>query len=129
MRLLLDTQVFLWWATDDHRLSARARRVLGDSASEIYFSVASGWEIAIKARLGRLLTLGEEVGSFVADQLAVNGFEVLPINLNHVLATCSLPDYHKDPFDRLLIAQAACEDLALLSADPKLARYKARVVW
>ncbi|MCL5044218.1 MAG: type II toxin-antitoxin system VapC family toxin [Deltaproteobacteria bacterium] len=129
MKVLLDTHAFLWWIADDPQLSPRARRILGASANEVYFSAASGWEIAIKARLGRLSVAGADVESFVAQQVAANGFQVLPINLAHALKTYSLPDHHKDPFDRLLVAQAATEELALVSADRQLAAYKVRIVW
>ena len=105
-KVLLDTQAFLWWVADDPQLSAHARRILGDTSNDMYFSVASGWEIAIKARLGRLSIVGDNVGDFVAEQISANGFQILPINLSHALGTYSLPDHHKDLFDRLLVAQA-----------------------
>ena len=102
---------------------------MGDDASEVFFSAASGWEIAIKARLGRLSLATADLESFVAEQLASNGFKVLPVNLQHALRTYRLPDHHKDPFDRLLVAQALVEDLALISADRRLAEYPIRVLW
>ncbi len=129
MKVLLDTHVFLWWITDDPQLSPRARRVVGASANEVYFSAASGWEIALKARLGRLSVAGADVESFIAEQAAANGFQILPITLTHALKTYSLPGHHNDPFDRLLVAQAATEELALVSADRQLAAYKIRIVW
>lgn len=129
MKVLLDTHAFLWWINDDPQLSSRARRIIGEASSDVYFSAASGWEIAIKAHLGRLKIAADNVEDFVAEQVATNGFQVLPIRLSHALKTCSLPDHHKDPFDRMLVAQAAIEELTLLSADRKLASYKVRVVW
>jgi PIN domain nuclease of toxin-antitoxin system len=129
VKVLLDTHAFLWWVADDPQLSPRARRILGESANEVYFSAASGWEIAIKARLGRLRVAGANIADFVAEQVAVNGFQVLPVNLGHALRTYTLPDHHKDPFDRMLVAQAISEELALVSADRKLAAYKVRIVW
>ncbi len=129
MKVLLDTHAFLWWITDDSRLSARARRVLADGANQVYFSAASGWEIAIKARLGRLDIAAGDLDGFMAQQIAANGFEVLAIKLNHALRTYSLPGHHKDPFDRILIAQAMSEGLALLSGDRDLAAYKVRILW
>lgn len=102
---------------------------MGDSSNDVYFSAVTGWEIAIKARLGRLSVSGDDVENFVAQQVAANSFQVLPVHLSHALRTYSLPDHHKDPFDRLLIAQAAIEELTLVSADPKLADYKVRIVW
>jgi PIN domain nuclease of toxin-antitoxin system len=129
VKVLLDTHAFLWWFTDDRQLSSRARRILGDGSNEVYFSAASGWEIAIKTRLGRLSVVGDNLEDFVAEHVAANGFEVLPIHLNHALRTYSLPDYHRDPSDRLLIAQALIEELTLLTADRKLSDYKVRIVW
>ena len=128
MKLLLDTHAFLWWVTDDPQLSSRARRILGDSSNEVYFSAVSGWEIAIKTRLGRLSLGGDNLEDFVAEQVAANGFQLLSIHLNHALRTYSLPD-HRNPFDRLLIAQALIEELALVTADRKLGDYKVRIVW
>jgi PIN domain nuclease of toxin-antitoxin system len=129
LKVLLDTHAFLWWITDDSQLSSRARRIITDRSNEIYFSAASGWEIAIKARLGRLSISGRDAESFVAEQVAANAFRVLPIHLTHALRTCSLPDHHRDPFDRLLIAQAIIEELAFVSIDRELARYKVRIIW
>ena len=129
MRVLLDTHAFLWWINDDSRLSRRARRIMGAEANEVFFSTASGWEIAIKARLGRLRLASADLESFVAEQLASNGFQVLPVNLQHALRTCRLPDHHQDPFDRLLVAQAAVENFPLLSGDRRLSAYAIRVLW
>ncbi|MGH7917468.1 MAG: type II toxin-antitoxin system VapC family toxin [Candidatus Binataceae bacterium] len=129
MKVLLDTHAFLWWIADDSRLSARARRTVSDASNAVYFSAVSGWEIAIKARLGRLTLASDDIEGFVAEQVAANAFEVLPVHLHHALKTYALPDHHKDPFDRLLIAQASVEELALVSADPLLASYTIRIVW
>jgi PIN domain nuclease of toxin-antitoxin system len=101
---------------------------MGDDANEVFFSVASGWEIAIKARLGHL-SVSADLESFVAQQLASNGFKVLPVNLEHALRTYRLPAHHQDPFDRLLVAQAVVENLTLVSADRRLAEYPIRVLW
>ena len=128
MRILLDTHAFVWWVTDSEELSRRARRLIGDGANEIFFSVASAWEIAIKSRLRRA-RLPEDAEHFVSEQLEQNGFQVLPIRLHHALGVARLPDLHRDPFDRLLVAQARSEELALLSRDRRLAEYSVRVVW
>jgi PIN domain nuclease of toxin-antitoxin system len=96
---------------------------------EVYFSASSAWEIAIKSRLGRLSIASDDLEGFVAQQVLANGFQLLPINLSHALRTYSLPDHHKDPFDRILIAQATAEGLSLLSSDRKLAAYKVRIIW
>lgn len=128
MKCLLDTHAFLWWITDSDRLSPRARQLIGDGENEIFFSAASGWEIAIKVGLGRL-SLPEDLPSFISRQLAVNAFEVLPVHLGHALRVSLLPDHHRDPFDRLLVAQAQAEGLAILSADSQLKGYPIEVVW
>jgi len=129
VKVLLDTHAFLWWVTEDPKLSARARRIIGNSSNDVYFSAVSGWEIAIKAGLGRLRIGDGSVEDFVAEHVAVNGFQVLAIQLRHVLRTASLPGQHRDPFDRLLVAQAIGEELTLMSADRALAEYKVKIVW
>ncbi|MFZ1889502.1 MAG: type II toxin-antitoxin system VapC family toxin [Candidatus Binataceae bacterium] len=128
MRALLDTHTFLWWIVDDGRLSRRASAIIADRTNEIYFSAISGWEIAEKARRAKL-SLPSDPESFVAEQVVSNAFEVLPLELTHALHVFSLPAHHKDPFDRMLIAQAQIEELALLSADHEIARYAVEVIW
>lgn len=128
MRLLLDTHAFLWWIADDTRLSGRARELIADSANDVYFSVASGWEIVVKAGLRRVL-LPDDPDRFISEQLSVNAFQVLPVHLRHALRIYTLPDLHRDPFDRMLVAQAVSEELVLLSGDPQIARYPVEVVW
>ena len=121
MKLLLDTHVLLWAAGEPARLSASARRLINDVNNEPLFSVASLWEIAIKRGLGRkdfqvdarLLRRG----------LLDNGYSELPITSNHVIAVEDLPAIHKDPFDRLLVAQATVEGITLLTLDLVVARY------
>lgn len=121
MRLLLDTHVLLWAAGQPRRLPAAARRLLGDARSELLFSAASLWEIAIKRGLGRrdfrvdprLLRRG----------LLENGYVELAITGEHAIAVDDLPPIHKDPFDRMLVAQAMVESVTLLSTDPLLAKY------
>ena len=129
MKVLLDTHTFLWWVSDDRQLSSRARRIVGSGSNEVYFSAVSGWEIAIKARLGRLSIAGNDPEAFVAQQVSANNLSILPIHLSHALKTYALPDHHKDPFDRLLVAQSIIEALPLLSADRHLAEYRVRVIW
>ncbi len=129
MRVLLDTHAFLRWITNDSEVSRRARRIIADGANEVFFSAASAWEIAIKARLGRLIVAATDLERFIAEQLAGRGFQVLPVNLPHALRTYRLPDHHREPFDRILVAQAAVENLSLLSADRRLAEYPIRVLW
>jgi PIN domain nuclease of toxin-antitoxin system len=124
---LLDTHAFLWWIGDDPRLSERAREVFSDGDNDLVFSAASGWEIAIKARLGRLHVPGD-LNTYLVRQLTENYTSVLPVHLSHALRVHALPDHHRDPFDRLLVAQAIVEEIPLLSADPRIARYPVEVV-
>ena len=128
MRLLLDTHVFLWWVFDDPRLSSAARDLIADPAAEILFSAVSGWELAIKARTARL-DLPEDVPGFVRDQVRRNRLRVLPVELPHALRVHALPDHHRDPFDRLLVAQAQVEAVPLLSRDTQLAGYEVELRW
>jgi PIN domain nuclease of toxin-antitoxin system len=121
MKLLLDTHLLLWAAGKPNRLSAAARKLIDNSASELLFSAASLWEVAIKRGLGR--------SDFQANPrllrrgLLDNGYTELPILSEHVVAVESLPPIHKDPFDRLLVAQATVEGITLLTADPVVAEY------
>lgn len=128
MRLLLDTHAFLWWIFDDLQLSSSARALIADPSAEILFSVVSAWEIAIKTRTGRL-DLPADVPTFVHDQVRRNRFTVLPIALRHALQVHALPDHHRDPFDRLLVAQAQVEVVPLLSRDSQLAVYEVELRW
>ncbi len=128
MRLLLDTHTFLWWITDKDRLSRRARSLIGRGDNEILFSAVSGWEIAVKAGLGRI-DLPSNPEQFIPQQIAANAFEVLPIQLRHTLRVFALPSLHRDPFDRMLVAQAAVERLPILSGDPQFSGYPVEIVW
>ena len=128
MKALLDTHAFLWWISDDPRLSGRAREIIADGRNELYFSAASGWEISIKAGLGRL-EVPEDLQRFISVQLSRNAFQSLPIYLRHALHTRALPGHHRDPFDRILVSQAILEELPLLSADSQISRYHVEVVW
>ena len=128
MRLLLDTHAFLWWIFDDPRLSPTARDLIADPAAEILFSAVSAWEVAIKARTGRL-DLPADIAAFVQDQVRRNRFTVLPITLHHALRVHALPDHHRDPFDRLLVAQAQVEAVPLVSRDRQLTLYAVELCW
>lgn len=128
MRLLVDTHAFLWWIADDTSLSQKARDAIADPENECLLSAASAWEIAIKASLGKL-ALDEEVGRFVPEQLALNAFGVLPIELGHAVRVASLPFHHRDPFDRLLAAQALEEKIAVVTADAVFRRYGVTRIW
>jgi PIN domain nuclease of toxin-antitoxin system len=126
--LLLDTHAFLWWVSDDAALSRRARSAIADRGNACLVSAASAWEIAIKASLGKL-EIGSDVARFIPEQMAENGFEVLPIELSHAARVAKLPFHHRDPFDRLLAAQALEEGLAMVSADVVFRRYGVTRVW
>jgi PIN domain nuclease of toxin-antitoxin system len=128
MRVLLDTHAFLWWIVDDPRMSARASEVIVDGRNDLLFSVASGWEIAIKAGLGRI-ELPTPMERFLVGQLRENRIEVLPIQMTHALHVYALPHHHRDPFDRMLVAQAQVERLPILSADGRIAKYEVEVLW
>ena len=128
MKLLLDTHTFLWWVTDDARLSQAARALIADGRNELYFSVASGWEIAIKAQLGRL-QLPDNAPQFVMAQLSLNAIEILPIQLHHALHVYKLPMHHRDPFDRMLIAQSQLESLPIITLDPQINGYEVQTIW
>jgi len=126
MTLLLDTQAFLWWVTDDRRLSKRARTAI--AATPCVVSVASCWEMAIKVSIGKL-TVPLPVHRFVQEQLEINGFSLLPIALEAASAVAGLPFHHRDPFDRLLVAQAQQQRIAIVSADPVFTKYRVRRIW
>lgn len=128
MRLLLDTHPFLWAIASPERLSARARREIEDDANEILVSATSAWEIAIKFRLGRL-QLPDEPQRFVPEQMAANSFTALAVLLRHALQVANLPMIHTDPFDRLLVAQASVEDVALVTSDAQIRRYPIDTIW
>jgi PIN domain nuclease of toxin-antitoxin system len=128
VRLLLDTHAFLWWVADDDALPARARAAIADPENECLVSAASVWEIAIKVSIGKLRISGE-VRRFVPDQLAANGFAALPVTLTHAARVADLPFHHRDPFDRLLAAQALDERISIVSGDPVFRKYRVARVW
>jgi PIN domain nuclease of toxin-antitoxin system len=128
MRVLLDTHAFLWWVTDDPGLPRRARKVIASASHDILFSLASCWELAIKLSLGKL-RLAAPFEKFLPDQLARNGFRELPVTFRHVARVRQLPFHHRDPFDRMLAAQALEDDLAIVSGDPVFRAYGVKRVW
>jgi len=127
MRILLDTHVFLWWLADDPQLSANAREVIEDADNELLLSAASGWEIAIKTRLGKLKLPGEPQ-EYVATQMLSNSIDVLPIAMYHALHVYSLPAFHRDPFDRMLVAQSQAEQIPILTADSQISQYAVKTI-
>jgi len=128
MRLLLDTHAFIWWDSEPHTLSAHALAVCQDVANTLLLSVASAWEIQIKLQLGKI-KLNLPLAQIIDGQKQANNLEVLPVTLAHVLTLETLPAHHKDPFDRLLVAQALSENLRLISSDPVLAKYPVEILW
>lgn len=116
MRLLLDTQAFLWFVLNDARLSPTARGLVVDPGNELLFSPASYWEIAIKVSLGKYQVPGS-FRDFMDRQIAINRLTILPITVAHAAVVASLPFHHRDPFDRLLIAQSLVENVPLVSSD------------
>jgi len=128
MRLLLDTHAFLWWVDDAPQLSSKARSAVMSEGSECFLSIASCWELAIKAGNGKL-RLRESVERFIPEQLAMNGFRLLPIDFRHVARVEALPSHHRDPFDRLLVVQALTEKLTVVTADPIFASYGVETLW
>ena len=128
MTLLMDTHVFLWWITDQPRVSPTARNAISDPDNRVLLSAASGWEIAIKSALGRL-ELPAPPAKFIPQQMRQNSFEALPVSMYHALEVHALPAHHRDPFDRLLIAQSRSEAAPLISGDRALAAYDVEIVW
>lgn len=122
MRLLLDTHAFLWSVDDPARLTTSTVEALKDPANSVVVSVASAWELAIKQSSGKL-TLARPAEQWVPDQLARAGFGVAPISLGAALRVRGLPFHHRDPFDRLLVAQALEDNYTIVTRDPALERY------
>ena len=128
MRFLLDTHALLWWLYDDPRLSKRAREIVGDSANEVLVSSASAWEISTKHRLGKLPS-AHELARDISGWVNRAGFLELPVTIPHGQRAGSWPQSHRDPFDRMLAAQSALEELPLISKDHQLEDFGIRLVW
>ena len=128
MRVLVDTHTLLWALLQDHRLSARAKQILISGEHELVFSLVSLWEIAVKMKIGKLNTVGSSV-TYIRDEMAEYGMELLPIRYEHILELERLPLHHSEPFDRLLIAQAIAESLPILTHDAKFPAYPAKLIW
>ena len=127
MKLLVDTHAFLWFMVGDARLSATARRALEDDDGEWWLSAASVWELSIKSSLKRLV-LPAPAAEYVAEKVHA-GLRILSVEWAHAAAVERLPFHHRDPFDRLLVAQAQTERLAVVTDDAMFRRYGVRVVW
>ncbi|MEO1400722.1 MAG: type II toxin-antitoxin system VapC family toxin [Cyanobacteria bacterium J06635_1] len=128
MRLLLDTQCWLWWFAQPERLNEDVIETIADEANEIWFSVASVWEMGIKVSIGKL-PLPEPIGAYVSTRMSQLGAKSLQITNAHALQVATLPLHHRDPFDRMLIAQAQVEEMTLVSADSALRQYDVALLW
>jgi len=128
MKLLMDTHTFIWWDSDPERLSVQAKTLLQDSENQLLVSVVSLWEMQIKLHLGKL-KLDLSLGEIIESQRVINRIQILPIQLEHVLALEGLPPHHKDPFDRMLVAQTLIEEGILISEDPIFRKYTDQVEW
>ena len=126
MKILLDKHTLLWALTDESKLSERVRKLLPTASA--WLSVASIWEILIKTQSGRL-PLPRPTGPFIMSRLIANGVQILPVTADHALRVESLPDHHRDPFDRMLIAQSLEEGLPLVTADRAFAQYPVELIW
>jgi len=128
MRVLLDTHTFLWWVANDSILSDAARSVIANERNECFISVASCWEMAIKASIGKL-RLSKPVERFVPEEMAKNDFQLLPMEFKHVAKVEMLPFHHRDPFDRLLASQALTEKMPFISTDALFSDYGIKRIW
>lgn len=128
MRLLVDSHALIWAVLHDHRLSRAARRAFQDERHELYFSIVSLWELSLKIANGKLRIVGSSVG-YLHDMLGEYGIQLLPLHYSHILRAESLELHHRDPFDRMLIAQAQEEQLSILTDDAHFRRYPVKVVW
>ncbi|WP_375511367.1 type II toxin-antitoxin system VapC family toxin [uncultured Nostoc sp.] len=128
MRLLLDTHVIIWSAVNPEKLSQRVRNLLIDTNNFWVVSMATVWELQIKSQLGKL-NLSSSLPNFIETQQRVNNLQILPIELTHIYALEALPSHHRDPFDRILIAQAIVEKMPLLSIDAVLDVYPVQRMW
>ena len=128
MKVLLDTHAFLWSITGDDRLSKTAEKTFLDPQNNLFFSAASFWEICIKMSLGKL-SLKSGWFKTIQAEMRINAVQWLPVEMQHCIELTKLPFHHRDPFDRMLIAQALAEDLKLLSRDGRLSAYKIERIW
>ena len=128
MRFLLDTHAFIWWIIDDSRLSTVARDAIGNPENRLYLSAASTWEIILKAEAGKI-SLPDKASEFIEKQLQENSVEPLPIKIPHTLAMTTLPAIHKDPFDRMLIAQSRYEEMTIITDDSLISEYEVNTLF
>ena len=128
MKLLLDTHTFIWWDSQPQRLSQQILNMCQDPENELLVSVASLWEMQIKLQLSKL-KLNKPLAELVSGQQEINKIDILDVKLEHILALAKLPPHHKDPFDRLLIAQTDIEEAILVSKDQIFTEYEVKLVW
>jgi PIN domain nuclease of toxin-antitoxin system len=128
MKVLLDTHAFLWLVMDDPMLSGTAKQIFLDNENEILLSAATGFEIAVKYSIGKL-ELSEPPDVFIQNRIARNKLSVLSVTLQHMVKLADLPLHHRDPFDRLLIAQAIIENVPILTRDPLFSEYDCQAIW
>ena len=128
MRLLLDTHCWLWWITTPEKLSSRVQELITDGGNEVFLSAASSWEIAIKYAIGKL-PLPDAPDRFVPPRLLRDAMAPLPISHTHALHVASLPLHHRDPFDRLIIAQSLVEEIPVISSDVMFDSYGVERIW
>ena len=128
MKLLLDTHVILWFEEDAVQLPETVKAWIENEDNEKFVSIASVWEVAIKVGLGKLI-LGKPIEDYFMDLLSRNGFTLMPISISYALRVHSLPPYHRDPFDRMLVAQSLQEEMSIVSADPALDAYGLPRLW
>lgn len=128
MRLLLDTHAFLWWTTEDPRIPSAVAEAVSEPSNEVFVSAVTVWELAIKWRLGRL-EIADPPETSISRGIAESRFEPLPITHRHALRVGVLPDLHRDPFDRMLVAQALAEECVLVTGDEAIARYPVERLW
>ncbi len=128
MHLLLDTHTFLWYIAGDEQTSPKARELITDVENDVLLSVASLWEIAIKASIGKL-TLSKPFEALMPEQIELNSIEVVPISLDELTTVSQLPFHHRDPFDRLLIAQALERSIPVVGVDSRFEDYGVELLW
>ncbi len=128
MKLLLDTHVLVWWLVDSRRLSGSARALIADVRNQLFWSAASSWELAVKSALGRI-QFHAPLRKVIPEVLRTQAIASLPVEQSHAFQVAELPPLHRDPFDRMLVAQCQVERLSLLSADNQMNRYEVDVLW
>ncbi len=128
MNYLLDTHAFVWWNIDPSKLSPLVLQLYKNKSNQLFLSKASIWEMQIKLNLGKL-TLPASLSTIIRVQRRRNSIFIMPIKLSHIYNLATLPNHHKDPFDRLLISQALVENLPLITSDADIAKYAVQTVW